>query len=348
LLKNTDPTDEQRRAYVDSIISSADKASQLSRKMLMYAGKQPAAIECYNLFHLIDGMMPLLSSGFSRQHEVILKPAQEEVLARVDFTQAEQIVLNLVTNAHRAIDPRQGRIQISVGKEAIMDVNDPTLFGKRESRGVFSYIEVADNGAGISEEKIERIFEPFYSDNLQGRGLGLALVYGLVNQHSGFIRVRSSVGKGTSFRVYFPATLGPASEQVSDTPSRVPVLPKTGNVVVIDDEPQVLEVAERVAQSHGWTAHIFDNGPAGISFLRETKVEIDGVFVDIRMPVMDGRQVVERLANDFPDLPVAMMSGYSRENLHDFIKFGNVLALLEKPFTSAAFLDTLGRVAETA
>ncbi|MEM7312852.1 MAG: ATP-binding protein, partial [Planctomycetota bacterium] len=266
LLKNTNPTDEQRRAYVDSILSSAEKASQLSRKMLMYAGKQPAAIECYDLFNLVDGMIPLLSSGFSRQHEVILKPCKEQVLARVDYTQAEQIILNLVTNAHRAIDPRQGRIQISVGKEAIMDVNDPTLFGKRDSRGVFSYIEVSDNGAGISPDKIERIFEPFYSDNLQGRGLGLALVYGLVNQHNGFIRVRSTIGKGTSFRVYFPATLGPASEQVADSPSHAQKLPKTGTVVVIDDERQVLEVAERVAESYGWTAHVFDNGPDGISF----------------------------------------------------------------------------------
>ena len=99
----------------------------------------------------------------------------------------------------------------------------------------------------------------------------------------------------------------------------------------------------------GWAAHIFDNGPDAILFLKSTDVSIDCVFVDVRMPVMNGRQVVERILLRFPDLPVVVMSGYSRENLHGFLRYNNVLSLLEKPFSTSAFVDAIGRVvSETA
>ena len=335
LLRYTEDISERAAEYLNGITTAAETAADLSRKMLAYAGKQQAQKTTVELNQLVHRMLPLFRSGAGVQHNVEFFPSSHPVYTEADAGQLEQILLNLVTNAAHAMSNCKGTIRIRVGIELLDQIAaDPSLFGNRREGGDFAWFEITDCGSGIAEAHLTRIFEPFYTtkDQPQSHGFGLAIVYGHVNRHDGLIRLTSIKDAGTTFRILLPRLSEFHTEDLcvhGDSSSRT--LPKSVTAVIIDDQLQVLQFVQRVFQANQWTAHCFLTASEALEFLSEDHA-IDCLLIDLMMPGVDGTSMLEELEQRGSEIPVVLMSGFSKTNMHELLRFRCVSSLLEKPF----------------
>ena len=320
--------------YLDGITHSAERAAELSRKMLAYAGKQPAQKTAVELNRVVQLMLPLFRHGSGFRHDVEFIPAAHPVYTEADEGQLEQVLLNLVTNSSHAM--QQGTITIRVGVETLEKISgDPTLFGNRKIGGDFAWFEISDSGDGIAEADLARVFEPFYSTRSKetSHGFGLAVVYGHVNRHNGLIRLTSQRGVGTTFRILLPrqSEFHAPPLRFSGIDGGDHAMPKALSVVIVDDQVQVLEVVERMLQPNGWTVHCFTSVCAAMEFLSELPV-VNCIVIDLMMPGVDGMSMLEELEQRGIDIPVIVMSGYSSTDIDDLRRFSAVTSFLQKPF----------------
>jgi len=199
--------DEFSSLRLGQIIASAEKASDLSRQLLSYAGDHKVSRQTTDIRVILEKMQQVLSATAGPGLELIIEPQNKSLFAKVDQTQLEQIILNLVSNA-RAASTLGSKVVVRSGAETIASVGaDPSLQGNRNDGGDFVFVEVQDFGVGFSAEQAEQLFQPFYSSNKkEGYGLGLSVVKGIVNAHDGLIRVSSDNNQGTKFRILLPAT----------------------------------------------------------------------------------------------------------------------------------------------
>ncbi len=322
---------------VASIITSAEKAASLSRQMLAYSGRQTIARYPTNLNRLIRQYESVLQSACAPGQDLKLDLWDCEVISKIDPTQVEQIVLNLVTNSVEASSGK-GQITITTGYETIVDI-DSSLHGDRTTGGEFGFIEVRDKGKGVSAEEIERIFEPFYSSKNSGRGLGLAVVYGVVKGHDGFIQCRSKVGKGTSFRVLLPISSDKATEM--ESPREFFPLSElnpetdtqgTATILVIDDEESVLELCSQLLQWSGWNVITAVNGKEGLAKAEQFGNQISCLLLDVVMPEMGANELLNEFEKRKIQIPTVIMSGFSRTKLEFFLDRPNVVSIVQKPF----------------
>ena len=341
LIKNDDVATEVKAECLQGIIDSAEAASDLSQMMMAYTGKHPARTETIDLGELLADMLPLFRAA-SLKHTIEVEPFAEPVHVLADATQIEQALLNLVNNAVASLDSPDGKVTIRMGSVKLDRVDEHQFHGRRREGGTFAFIEIADDGCGIGEDRIERIFEPFYSEGKSGRGLGLALVYGNIIRHDGLIQCNSKLGEGTTMRVLLPAvTANAASNGLRDTKATVARTYLVGHALVIDDELSVLQAIERMLVSNGWTCDTYQQPKAALAALGAGGRNPDCVVVDVRMPEMDGEAVIEHLLQNHPALPVTVLSGYSKTNLHDFQRFPNVVNTLAKPFSMHSVMGSL-------
>ena len=333
----------QSEKCLNGILKAAETASDLSRKMLAYAGRQPSEKRAADLNKLIRPIVSLAQSGLIDSNIEFIA-SDKPAIANVDETQIEQVVLNLLNNASEAMGDRDGsNITVSIGAETISETNsDPFLIGAAHPPGNYVYIEVSDTGRGVSASDIRRIFEPFQSSNPQrGRGMGLSVVYGHVNRHDGLIRVRSGIGEGTSFRVLLPK-----SDSLPEVIRVVPGtfdLPESGYILFVDDEHIIRDVATRFIRQVDWQVTTCSSGEEAIEFFHKTSQLPDCICLDVVMPGIDGTEVVQQLAQMGIDIPVIMMSGYSNTNQEEFLKDPLVLEFLAKPFNTEQLLAAVSR-----
>ena len=334
---------------IQQIISSAEQAADLSRQMLAYAGKTQIQRNALDLNVLAEKMIRILLATVGNEAKVTIETDNRPTYAEVDETQLEQILLNLVSNAKQACGP-DGKITVRTGRELITSVHgDGELRGTREKGGAFVYVEVQDNGPGIEPENLQHIFEPFYSAREGGRGLGLAVVYGIVNGHEGLIRLRSSPGKGTTFRILLPQA---TPEQVSpphilhNTHSENEVSPKSqsGTILVADDEPSIVEFAETLLTMNGWQVATANSGRIVLELLKKNHQQFACVLLDVRMPDMGADEVLEHLKSEELNVPIILMSGYSKNQLSTYLDNNQIETIIAKPFRTSDLLEVVESV----
>jgi signal transduction histidine kinase/CheY-like chemotaxis protein len=325
---------------IASIITSAEKAASLSQQMLAYAGKQYIARKTTDLNELIRQYEPVLRSFCLPNQHLELRLTSKQVTSKIDRTQIEQVVLNLVTNAVQASGPH-GHITIESGVETISDVDqDPSLFGDPTVGGEFGFVEVRDKGRGVSAEVLERIFEPFYSNSESGRGLGLSVVYGAVKGHEGLIRCRSQFGVGTSFRVFFPVSTEPVQKTKTESghlklPGHHADFPRISpgrTILIVDDEESVLDLCRQLMQLNGWKVITALGGKQGLEKAEKFADEVSCVLLDVVMPEFGASEVLTALEDRKYTSPVVLMSGFSQTRLEFFLKRPNVVSIIQKPF----------------
>ncbi|MBC7964862.1 MAG: response regulator [Fuerstia sp.] len=344
LLRYSEQFSDRAVEYLDGITLAAETAADLSRKMLAYAGKQPAQKRTVELNQLVERMLPLFRSGAGARQNVEFLPSAHPVFTEADDGQLEQILLNLVTNAAHAMSNCKGKITIRVGSELLDHITaDPALFGNRVEGGDFAWFEITDGGSGIPESDLTRVFEPFYTtkNHSQSHGFGLAIVYGHVNRHDGLIRLTSTKDVGTTFRILLPRL----SEFHTDSlrvngDSSSHALPILVTAVIVDDQLQVLQFVQRVFEANQWTAHCFLTASEALEFLSEGPA-IDCLVMDLMMPGVDGASMLEELAHRGLEIPVLVMSGFSENNVNDLFRFRCVSSLLEKPFRPAELVKAI-------
>ncbi len=295
LLQNLDLTPQETRECSTQIVQAAERASDLTRQLLMFARKQqiqPVPLDLNEVLNQINKMLQrVLGEHISLRGEF----AADLPMIYADFGMMEQIVLNLAVNARDAMS-QGGKL---------------TLRTKFKDERVC--LEVADTGVGIAPEVMPRIFDPFFTTKEVGKGtgLGLATVYGIVQQHQGSIKVFSEPGQGTTFCVSFP----PLSRlQVHEVETRPKPLLLTGaeTILVVEDEPPLRAFVSDLLRRYGYTVFSAESGPSALSVWSAKQREIDLVFTDIVMPDdMNGIDLGLRLKAEKPELKVIYTSGYT-------------------------------------
>jgi len=342
------PDDSTIIGHLDSIEKSAQEAANLTRQLLNYSGKASFSLNSVDLNKLIRDMSGLLETAVKKRAR--LDYALSDDLPRIDgdAAQLRQVVLNLVINAADAIEvsPRSGdgKIMVRTGASRISDeMRAHFQLSQVRSDDPQVFIEVSDNGSGMSAETLDRIFEPFFTTRFTGRGLGLASVFGIVKGLKGSIHVESVPGAGSRFTFYFPRTTMAETAVVTGAPAPVkaPVAEKGGTVLVVDDEEAVRYVTRLILEREGFTVFTAEEGAHALEVFKRHPVEIDLILLDMVMPVMRGEEVLHRLREDGVKIPVILTSGLAEHEVSSEIGPGEVF--LQKPYLPNELVATVRR-----
>jgi PAS domain S-box-containing protein len=325
------------------IENASQRAAELCQQMLAYAGKGRFLIQRVDLGALVETTVPLLRASISKRAMLRfqLQPGLPATMA--DPTQMRQIVMNLVINASEALGENDGAITLATAlvrpgpghfEGAVLAPPRPT--------GEFITLEVSDTGSGMTADTLAKIFDPFFTTKFAGRGLGLAAVQGIIRSHSGGLKVRSELGRGSIFTLYFPAA-GPAPTEPAPSRRGGSTVPwkQQGHALIIDDEEHVRKVTAGMLQSCGLQTEVARDGYEGIDLFRAHPVDFDLVMLDMTMPRLSGEETLHLLREIRPDVRVLFMSGYNRREVVDSLGGQGMLGFIQKPFTLEALREQL-------
>lgn len=332
------------KRHVEAIEEAARRAANVAQQMLAYAGRGRVERRHLDLSLLVEESADLFNLTLAGRIELASELTRPLPTIRADYTQLQQVVLNLVTNACEATHERAGLVSLRTG---VTDVDASYLLtcfhGSGVTPGRFVFLEVEDQGHGMDVATLPRIFDPFFTTKFDGRGLGLAGVMGIVRGHKGAIQVTSAPGSGTCFRVLFPACSSPAEPRVAE-PIEAQELPALRSVLVIDDEELVLETAVAMLEQLTGVVWKANSGRAAVELYRQHRAEIDVVLLDLTMPDLDGAATLRTLTALDPGVCVVIMSGYDSEEAMAHIERKQRTAFLRKPFSLAALEKALHAV----
>lgn len=337
------PASSALRSRLDRALVAAEHGEELTEQMLIYAGGAPRAQKPLQLSSLVDDMRELTRAAVGGGVHVgdALAP---EVWINGDDTQLRQVVLNLVVNAGEAMAGTGGSIEVltrfaELGPEELV-----TLQGASElTPGRYAVLEVVDDGPGMEEETRRRVFEPFFSTKLSGRGLGLAAVLGIVRGHRGGIDVASTPGAGTRFRVVLPSA-GQGRSQRPAVSGTGAVSRGPGWVLVIDDQEPVLDLARELLGRAGYQVETALGGREGLARCQANPARLDAVVLDLAMPDLDGATVGRMLRDLRPDLPLLLVSGFGPDLAADVLAGLEPVGFLRKPYGPGALATALGEL----
>jgi len=267
-------------------------------------------------------------------------------LVEADAGQIRQILMNLVTNASEALENGEGIISVSTGQgEFGKDYLLSPLMNTNPVAGHYVYLEVSDTGVGMGTDTLSRIFDPFFTTKFTGRGLGLAAVLGIVKGHKGAIKLQSSPGKGTTFRVLFPVagkqTVERRAPQRNSEQWR-----SSGLVLVVDDEETVRSVASLMLKEMGFDVITAVDGESGLAAFAGNLNEVVAVLLDMTMPRMHGDEIFRRLVKLKPDVKVLLSSGYDENSVVEIFGDKHPAAFIKKPYQFAVLKDKMREVLE--
>jgi two-component system cell cycle sensor histidine kinase/response regulator CckA len=337
------PANNPVRALLRDVVHASERAAHLTRQLLAYAGKGRIIIEPINLSELVREISTLVQTSIPRNVQLRLDLRDDIPSIQADAGQLQQLIMNLVINGAEAIGSDQnGTVLVTTGVQNIDEdyllttVGEPGL-----AVGDYISLEVHDTGSGMDEATLSRIFDPFFTTKFTGRGLGLAAVQGIVHGHKGTMKVYSSPGSGTTFKVLFPAAAEVATTRSTVAPQRM------GNdelILVIDDEQIIRRTAKAMLERHGYTVVLAENGKEGVELLQVLADKVSAVLLDMTMPVMGGEEAFSRIKNIKPDVKVILSSGYNEvETIRRFTGKG-LAGFIQKPYSSEALIEKVRSV----
>ncbi len=337
LLRNR--VDANSAEYIDNIREAAKRGASLTRQLLAFGRRQPVQAQVLDLNQRLKEVSKLLRPLMGDGVEIVLLPRAATAIVEADPGHLDQIVINLAVNARDAM-PHGGRLILET---AVFDFDEsfarehPTISGGR-----YVMLAVSDSGTGIDETTRSRIFEPFFTTKEMGKGtgLGLATVYGIVQQNGGHVWVYSEPGHGTTFKIYLPSAehkLGLASAaQAEDLPPR-----RDGTTILLaEDDATMRRLTRKMLEEHGYKVLEAEDGKSALQMIGSDRESIDLILTDVVMKGMNGPELVLHLIDTHPTMKVIYMSGYTGELVPNQ-GLDSGIRLLEKPFTRADLLKTL-------
>jgi two-component system, cell cycle sensor histidine kinase and response regulator CckA len=342
---------EQAASLLGDVLSASQRAADLTRQLLAYAGKGRFIIAPVDLCKLVSEVSSLIRASISKKISLVINVPDDCPLVEADKAQLQQLVMNLVINGGEAIGDEPGTLTVRVRTEHFTERRErPRSEGFPIVTGEYVRIDVTDTGAGMDPETRNRIFEPFFTTKFLGRGLGLSAALGIVRGHRGAISVRSEPGRGTTFTVLLPV---PRDARVSDRVSgRFSVetgFQGAGIILVADDEEGIRALVSNVLGEAGYTVELAEDGQQAVERLRDLGDDVRLILLDLTMPELGGAEAATELRRMHPNTPIVAMSGYGDiEVLQRFSEAG-VDEFLPKPFTpeelAAKVRDVLSPVA---
>ena len=326
------------REPVEQILISGERAAELTRRLLAYAGRAELSFEPIHFSPLVDETAQLVRGSIKGGASIRVEHLSPAAWIRADGTQVGQVVMNLVRNAAEAIGDSGGQVEVKT--EAFRaDRGELSAYrlGSESEPGDFLLLEVADNGPGMDEDTVERIFDPFFTTKFDGRGLGLASALGIVRGHGGAIQVKSAPGVGTRIRVLFPRA---EEGVVAARDSSISSGGGSDRILLVDDESAVRRTTKKMLLSQGYSVIDAASGAEALELLQENQVDL--ALLDVTMPGMDGLELFEAVRKRLPDLPVIMMSGHSPQDVAGRLSGSRRVGHLQKPFRLAVLSQAIG------
>src|SRR6476469_4433712 len=325
------------RRNVDEIQKASRSAADLTRQLLAFGRKQMQSLQVLDLNQIIEDINKMLPRLIGEDIELVFVPGEELGKVKADPVQIEQILMNLAANARDAM-PKGGRLVIETASLRLEDayVQEHSMVPP----GPYVLLTVTDSGSGIAPEHLSHIFEPFYTTKEEGKGtgLGLATVYGIVKQNSGFIWVYSEPGLGTTFKIYLPQAR--QAKLALQPPLPVEGCPRGCETLLLaEDEDAVRQSTREFLSLSGYIVLEAKNGPEALALARAYNGVIDLMITDVVMPQMGGARLAAELASDRPDMRVLFVSGYAETTFQHHGAIDVTTRFLQKPFS----LKTLAR-----
>jgi two-component system, cell cycle sensor histidine kinase and response regulator CckA len=336
------PQQTDLASSLHNIEQSSMRAADLCKQLLAYAGKGRFVIERLDLSSLVQETAHMLEVSINKKTALQLHLAAALPPFQGDATQIRQVLMNLVINASEAIGDRPGIVTIETKRvQVTADYLQRFSIHEHLSDGEYLALEVTDNGSGMSAETQARIFDPFYTTKFTGRGLGLAAVLGIVRGHKGAIKVYSEQGRGTTFKLLFPALQDDDATTAKMNFATATPWRGSGHVLIIDDEQSVRIVANRMFQMLGFTTAIAVDGLEGVEIVRASPTAFTLVLLDLTMPRMDGEETLRNLQTINPNIRIILSSGFNEQStINRFVGRG-IAGFLPKPFTIEMLTEQL-------
>ncbi len=337
LLDTIDPR-PPARGMLEEIIRASERAADLTRQLLAYAGKGKFVIEPVDLSSLVRDISELIRTSVPRSVELVLDLQPGLPRIEGDGSQMQQLVMNLILNAVEATGEKIGTVRVTTrlrevgGGARWLDFRpSPPVPGR------YLELQVEDDGCGMSEEVKGQIFDPFFTTKFTGRGLGLAAALGIVRGHKGCINVVSTENLGSTFTVLLPAMDGPSvaeSRAAAEAVSKP--LVSGGVILVVDDEDVVRRAARTVLEFNGYTVFEAADGRDGADLFSRLHDRLSAVLLDLTMPYMDGHDVWRYIRRLRPDMKIIVSSGFEESEAMKHFGGDPELHFIQKPYTAAA------------
>ena len=326
------PSDDLARRDAVQIREAAERAAHLTRQLLAFSGQQVLERRVVDLAAVIRGLQPMMTRLVGAGVHTLVRVPETPLLVVIDPGQFEQILMNLIVNARDAM-PQGGRLVIAAERETLDILRASEL---EAPAGAYVAVSVSDTGEGIDPKMRERIFEPFFTTKAPGigTGLGLSTVFGVVSQSGGVIDVQSELRRGTTFRMYFPASGAAAADLPTPSRGATATEPRPLTILLAEDEDSVRSYIEAALRRAGHDVITASNGPDAVHAGSNHTGPIDLLLADVVMPGLSGPDVADRLRRAHPEMHTVFLSGYAEVPERVTSQPG---AFLQKPFT----LDTL-------
>ncbi len=337
LLRMSRPDDSKVFEFIEPIRKSAYRMTHLTSQLLAYARGGKYNPEVMSLSDFIENSFPLIRHSINPAIQIETHLAEDSCYIEADSTQMQMVLSAVVTNAAEAIEGK-GHIRIAAGVE---NVTTPPIDIKP---GVYACLHIEDDGKGMDEETQSRIFEPFFTTNFQGRGLGMAAVSGIIQNHGGWISVESEPGKGTALHIYLPVVNNTKKEErkVED----LQLSKGSDTVLVIEDEEIILDICRTMLEKLNYKVLAASTGEDAVTVAKTFDGGIDVALLDIGLPDIDGKNLYPLLMQARPDLKVIVCSGFGLDGPVQEILNSGAQGFIQKPYAFNALSAKLKDVLE--
>ena len=332
---------------LEQIDIAAKRAADLAKQMLDYSGKGKFQIQTITINDQIREIGELLRSTMPKNVTLELDLEEDIPYIDADPVQVRQIIMNLVINGSEAIGEAPGVVTVQTGS-LLCDFRcrHENFVGGVLPYGRYALLKVSDTGMGMEEKTKGRMFDPFFTTKAEGRGLGMAVILGIVKGHHGGIRVTSKPGHGTTVEIGFPVRKKKSLSQGKAAAVQENSL-TNGTVLVVDDEEMERTVASEILVTSGFNVLAASDGKEGVKTFRHQADKIDLVLMDLSMPVMGGMDAMREIREINPDVLIILSSGYSEGRVAEQVKVLPGVAFIQKPYTPNALLDVVGNILKT-
>jgi len=334
------PVGDPSYGELRNINTTVTRAAALVKKLLQFSRKQTQRTQVLGVTDTLSDLYMLLKQVLNERVSLDMVHGRDLPAVRVDESQLETALINLCVNARDAMeDQGGGAITITTQTVSAQEIRDKGHEGVND--GEFVRIDVTDTGTGMDAQTQEKIFEPFFTTKEVGKGtgLGLATVYGIVQQNSGYLTVDSALGEGTTFHIYLPASdeipdaEAPAVVKAKTAPTKPSDLAGEGVILFVEDEDNVREIAAKTLRKRGYTVIEACDGEEAYEILEEGEHKFDLMVSDVVMPGMDGPTLLKKGRHMLGDARIVFISGYAQEEFSDILSEEKDITFLPKPFT---------------
>jgi PAS domain S-box-containing protein len=319
----------------------AMRGSEIVRQLMIYAGKESAVVGLVDLSKTVEEMLSLLKVSVTKYAVITADLDPDLPSIRASAAQLRQIVMNLITNASDAIGDRDGVIQV-ITKRVILQGESAAISSRALADGDYAQLEVSDTGRGMSPETQAKVFDPFFTTKSAGRGLGLAVVQGIVRSLGGAVHLASELDKGTTFQVLLPCveTTADTSGQVMSGDAELVVSFQHRTVLVVEDEGDLRQPIVKMLRKAGFEVFEAADGSSAINLLRADGGKIDLLLLDMTIPGASSSEVVAEAAKARPNIRVILTSAYSQEMIEGSMSAPQIRSFIRKPFQLDDLLKT--------